>query len=133
MGDVKFDAMAKHKMEKDLNELQTLISNHFNQRMQDDQDLEDLKGRMKIFNIVIIFSISYKIHANLVIVKMQKRKEERAEQIRVRQQREKERLQQERKERERIEAEEAERKRLEEQRKQTAMEKCYNLLRYIPT
>merc|ERR1712035_270265 len=79
------------------NEIQSLIQKHFEQRTKDDSDLEELKERIE------------------------KRKEQRAEQIRIRQEREKERLQKEKEERAAREAEE-ERKRLEEdERKKSAM------------
>ena len=43
-----FDAerMAKQRMEKDLTELKTLISRHFEQRQKDDSDLEQLTARI---------------------------------------------------------------------------------------
>merc|ERR1712071_7119 len=92
-----FDAMAKVRMEKDLHELQSLISKHFEQRGKDDAELDELKGRI------------------------QTRKEERAEQMRVRQQREKERLAREKEERAQKELEEEKRKKEEEERKKQAI------------
>ena len=56
-----YEAMQRQRMEKDLQELQTLISRHFEQRKVDDSELENLESRIR------------------------KRKEERQEQIRVRQ------------------------------------------------
>merc|ERR1712198_114972 len=92
-----FDAMAKQRMEKDLHELQSLINKHFEQRSKDDAELEELK------------------------VRIQTRKEERAEQMRIRQQREKERLAREKEERAQKEAEEEKRKKEEEERKKQAI------------
>ena len=80
----------KQRLEKDLQELQSLISKHFEQRKHDDEELGDLKERIA------------------------KRKEQRAEQLRVRQEREKARLERERIVREEREAEE-ERKKLEDE------------------
>merc|ERR1712157_310670 len=62
------------RMEKDLQELQLLINKHFETRQKDDAELQELEGRIE------------------------KRKEERAEQMRVRQEREQERLQREKEE-----------------------------------
>merc|ERR1711941_195596 len=73
-------------MEKDLQELQLLINKHFETRQKDDAELQELEGRIE------------------------KRKEERAEQMRVRQEREKERLEREKEEKLRREVEEEERK-----------------------
>jgi DNA repair exonuclease SbcCD ATPase subunit len=94
---VDFDAMQKQRMEKDLHELQTLITSHFEQRKRDDEDLEQLQARIA------------------------KRKEQRAEQIRVRQTREKERLAKEKTERQEREAEEERRRTEEEERKKAAI------------
>lgn len=95
MASLGFDAMAKQRMEKDLQELQQLISKHFEQRNKDDKELEELQ------------------------VRIEKRKEERAEQLRVRMEREKERQAREKEERIRKEAEEeAKQKELEEKKKQ---------------
>merc|ERR1712203_816325 len=55
------------RMEKDLQELKTPIATHFEQRKRDDEELENLKERIE------------------------KRKAERAEQMKIRQEREKER------------------------------------------
>lgn len=94
---VDFEVLQKQRMEKDLHELQSLISTHFEQRKRDDQDLEALKERIT------------------------KRKEQRAEQIRIRQVREKERLAREKEERALREAEEERRKEEEEARKKAAI------------
>ena len=94
MASLGFDAMAKQRMEKDLQELQQLISKHFEQRNKDDKELEELQERIE------------------------KRKEERAEQLRVRMEREKERQAREKEERARKEAEEeAKQKEVEEAKK----------------
>merc|ERR1719186_613723 len=88
-----FDTLVKQRLEKDLQELQSLIAKHFEQRKNDDEELGDLQERIA------------------------KRKEQRAEQLRVRQEREKARLEKEKIAREEREAEE-ERKKLEaEERK----------------
>merc|ERR1712066_1180974 len=93
-----YEAMQRQRMEKDLQELQTLISRHFEQRKVDDSELENLESRIR------------------------KRKEERQEQIRVRQQREKERQQKEKEERARKEEEEKARQKVEEERKKQAIQ-----------
>merc|ERR1712110_5758 len=92
-----FDALQKQRMEKDLQELQLLINKHFETRQKDDAELQELEGRIE------------------------KRKEERAEQMRVRQEREKERLEREKEEKIKREAEEEMRKAEEEQRKKEAI------------
>merc|ERR1712066_1119434 len=91
------DAMQKQRMEKDLQELQTLIAKHFECRKKDDAELSELEDRIA------------------------KRKEERAEQMRIRQEREKQRMQREKEERQRKEEEEAKRKQEEEDRKKAAI------------
>lgn len=93
-----YEAMQRQRMEKDLQELQTLISRHFEQRKVDDVELESLENRIR------------------------KRKEERQEQIRVRQTREKERQQKEKEERVRREEEEKERAKIDEERKKQAIQ-----------
>lgn len=94
MAGLGFDAMAKQRMEKDLQELQQLISKHFEQRTNDDKELQELE------------------------VRIEKRKEERAEQLRVRMEREKERQAREKEERARREAEEeAKQQEIEDQKK----------------
>merc|ERR1712080_613400 len=98
MGDaVDFDALHKNRMEKDLQELQALIASHFEQRKKDDGELEELR------------------------VRIEKRKSERAEQMRIRQEREKERLAREKEERKRKEEEEEKRRVEEELRKKQAI------------
>jgi chromosome segregation ATPase len=92
-----FDALQKQRMEKDLQELQLLINKHFETRQKDDAELQELEGRIE------------------------KRKEERAEQMRVRQEREKERLEREKEEKLRREAEEEAKKLEEEERKKAAI------------
>jgi len=94
---VDFDQIHRTRMEKDLQELQALIASHFEQRKRDDEELEQLK------------------------VRIEKRKAERAEQMRIRQDREKERLQREKEERKHKEEEEEKRKKDEEERKKQAI------------
>ena len=69
---VDLEDIHRKRMEKDLTELQALINAHFEQRKKDEEELEDLRN------------------------KIEQRKSERAEQIRIRQEREKERMAQER-------------------------------------
>lgn len=102
MTEAGFEAMQKMRMEKDLQELQSLIEKHFEQRKADDQDLEGLRQRIEV------------------------RKETRAEAMRVRQQREKERLEREKQERARREEEEVQRKKEEEERKKEAIASMSN-------
>merc|ERR1712071_473378 len=85
------------RMEKDLHELQTLIAKHFECRKKDDAELSELEDRIT------------------------KRKEERAEQMRVRQEREKKRMQMEKEERQRREEEETRRKIEDEEKKKAAI------------
>merc|ERR1712039_788988 len=80
-----FEAMQRQRMEKDLQELQTLIGKHFEQRKDDDEDLGKLEARIA------------------------KRREEREKQMQIRQEREKARLQREEEE-EKRKVEEEERK-----------------------
>merc|ERR1712048_1433731 len=50
MGDgagVDFDQLHRSRMEKDLQELQSLIATHFEQRKKDDAELDELKKRME--------------------------------------------------------------------------------------
>merc|ERR1712150_19190 len=84
--------------EKDLQELQTLIGKHFEQRKDDDEDLGKLEARIA------------------------KRREEREKQMQIRQEREKARLQREKEERARKEEEEEKRKQEEEDRKKKAIQ-----------
>ena len=96
MGDaVDFDQIHRVRMEKDLQELKTLIATHFEQRKRDDEELENLK------------------------VRIDKRKAERAEQMKIRQEREKERIIKEKEER-RLKEEEEARKLVEEEEKKKA-------------
>lgn len=93
MGDaVDFDQIHRTRMEKDLQELKTLIATHFEQRKRDDEELDNLKERIE------------------------KRKSEREEQMKIRQEKEKERVQREKEERIAREQEE-ERKKIEEEEK----------------
>merc|ERR1712066_1154908 len=83
MGDaVNFDEIHRNRMEKDLQELKSLIATHFEQRKKDDEELDQLKERIE------------------------KRKAERAEQMKIRQERERERIAREKEERKRVEEEE---------------------------
>merc|ERR1711883_17359 len=92
------DQLNKNRMEKDLQELQGLIAKHFETRKTDDAELDDLQARIE------------------------KRKAERAEQLRVRQEREKERAIKEKEER-RLKEEVAEQKKKdEEERRRVAMQ-----------
>ena len=91
------DAMVKKRMEKDLQELQTLISKHFEQRKVDDKELSELETRI------------------------QTRKEERARQIQIRQDREVARMKREKEERAAKEEEERKKKEEEEERKKKAI------------
>merc|ERR1712020_295883 len=85
-------------MEKDLQELQTLIGAHFEQRKKDDAELGELEKRIET------------------------RKEERAEQMRVRQERERLRAEREKEERRLKEEEEERRKKEDEERRKAAMQ-----------
>jgi len=89
---VDFDQIHRVRMEKDLQELKTLIATHFEQRKRDDEELDQLKSRIE------------------------KRKAERTEQMKIRQEREKERVQREKEER-KAKEEEEERKKIEEEEK----------------
>jgi hypothetical protein len=92
-----FDAISKQRMEKDLQELQLLINKHFETRKKDDEELKDLE------------------------VRIETRKAERQEQMRVRQEREKERLQREKEEKARREQEEEAKRKEDEERKKAAI------------
>ncbi|KAG9331001.1 hypothetical protein JZ751_021278 [Albula glossodonta] len=83
---VDFDDIHRKRMEKDLNELQTLIEAHFESRKKEEEELIGLKDRIE------------------------KRRSERAEQQRIRSEREKERQKRLEEERARKEEEEAKRK-----------------------
>jgi len=93
-----FDALQKQRMEKDLSELQALIATHFEKRKKDDEELKSLEDRIET------------------------RKAERAEQIRVRQERELKRAEMEKEERKAKEEEEERKKAEEEQRRKAAMQ-----------
>ncbi|XP_051736883.1 troponin T type 2a (cardiac) isoform X2 [Ctenopharyngodon idella] len=80
---VDFDDIHRKRMEKDLNELQTLIEAHFESRKKEEEELISLKDRIE------------------------KRRSERAEQHRIRSEREKERQKRVEEERARKEEEEA--------------------------
>uniref|UniRef100_A0AAY4CMA4 Troponin T type 2a (cardiac) n=1 Tax=Denticeps clupeoides TaxID=299321 RepID=A0AAY4CMA4_9TELE len=80
---VDFDDIHRKRMEKDLNELQTLIEDHFENRKKEEEELIGLKDRIE------------------------KRRSERAEQQRIRSEREKERQKRLEEERARKEEEEA--------------------------
>ncbi|XP_026872315.1 troponin T type 2a (cardiac) isoform X2 [Electrophorus electricus] len=83
---VDFDDIHRKRMEKDLNELQTLIEAHFESRKKEEEELISLKDRIE------------------------KRRSERAEQQRIRNEREKERQKRLEEERTRKEEEEAKRR-----------------------
>merc|ERR1712184_89882 len=93
-----FDALQKNRMEKDLQELQGLIAQHFEKRKKDDVELKELEDRIE------------------------KRKAERAEQMRIRQEREKERAEREKEERRLKEEEEERKKKEDEERRKVAMQ-----------
>merc|ERR1712209_272857 len=84
-------------MEKDLQELQVLIACLFEQRKRDDEELDQLK------------------------VRIEKRKQHREEQMKIRQEREKARIKKEKEERKAREEEEA-RRLAEEERKKKAIQ-----------
>ncbi|XP_036386676.1 troponin T, cardiac muscle isoforms [Megalops cyprinoides] len=83
---VDFDDIHRKRMEKDLNELQTLIEAHFESRKKEEEELLNLKDRIE------------------------KRRSERAEQLRIRTEREKERQTRLAEEKARKEEEEAKKK-----------------------
>ena len=94
---VDFDQIHRTRMEKDLQELQSLIASHFEQRKKDDAELDELKVRITA------------------------RKAERQEQIEIRKKREKERVQREKEERLKKEEEEEKRRQEEEEKKLKAI------------
>merc|ERR1711941_94036 len=98
MGMADFDALQKNRMEKDLQELQGLIAQHFEKRKKDDIELKELEDRIE------------------------KRKAERAEQMRIRQEREKERAEREKEERKAKEEAEERKKKEDEERRKIAMQ-----------
>merc|ERR1712187_553327 len=97
MATATFDALTKQRLEKDLAELQQMISKHFDQRKKDDEELDDLTKRIE------------------------KRKAERAEQQRIRAEREKVRMQREKEERQAKEDAEERRKQEEEEKKKACI------------
>nr|CAX48985.1 smooth muscle-type troponin T [Botryllus schlosseri] len=94
---VEFDEISRKRHQKDLEELQALIAKHFDQRRAEEEELEVLR------------------------LKLEKRKEERAERNRLRQQKEKERLAREREERKLKEQEEEKKRQEEEEKKRKAI------------
>eukprot|EP00070_Physeter_catodon_P037159 XP_028344053.1 troponin T, cardiac muscle isoform X2 [Physeter catodon] len=104
---VDFDDIHRKRMEKDLNELQTLIEAHFENRKKEEEELVSLKDRIE------------------------KRRAERAEQQRVRAEREKERQARLAEERARREEEENRRKAEDEARKKKALSNMMHFGGYI--
>lgn len=88
----------KKRLDKDLQELKRMIETHFQQRKKDEEELSELKDRIE------------------------KRKQMREEQLRLRGEREKQRMEAERVERERKVAEEAARKAAEDLKKKESMQ-----------
>ncbi|XP_042781591.1 troponin T, cardiac muscle isoform X3 [Panthera tigris] len=104
---VDFDDIHRKRMEKDLNELQTLIEAHFENRKKEEEELISLKDRIE------------------------KRRAERAEQQRIRNEREKERQARLAEERARREEEENRRKAEDEARKKKALSNMMHFGGYI--
>uniref|UniRef100_A0A8D2HHZ5 Troponin T, cardiac muscle n=1 Tax=Urocitellus parryii TaxID=9999 RepID=A0A8D2HHZ5_UROPR len=104
---VDFDDIHRKRMEKDLNELQTLIEAHFENRKKEEEELVSLKDRIE------------------------KRRAERAEQQRIRSEREKERQTRLAEERARREEEESRRKAEDEARKKKALSNMMHFGGYI--
>ncbi|XP_048212602.1 troponin T, cardiac muscle [Perognathus longimembris pacificus] len=104
---VDFDDIHRKRMEKDLNELQTLIDAHFENRKKEEEELISLKDRIE------------------------KRRAERAEQQRIRSEREKERQNRLAEERARREEEENRRKAEDEARKKKALSNMMHFGGYI--
>ncbi|XP_043341957.1 troponin T, cardiac muscle isoform X1 [Cervus canadensis] len=104
---VDFDDIHRKRMEKDLNELQTLIEAHFENRKKEEEELVSLKDRIE------------------------KRRAERAEQQRIRTEREKERQTRLAEERARREEEESRRKAEDEARKKKALSNLMHFGGYI--
>jgi len=98
MADQGFAAMAKIRLEKDLQELQALIDKHFKQRKADDVELKELSDKIEV------------------------RKAERAKAMELRQKRDQERLMREKEEKLRREEEEKLKKQEEEERKREALQ-----------
>lgn len=105
---VDFDDIHRKRMEKDLNELQTLIEAHFENRKKEEEELISLKDRIE------------------------KRRAERAEQQRIRNEREKERQNRLAEERARREEEEENRRKAEDEaRKKKALSNMMHFGGYI--
>uniref|UniRef100_A0A2K6GDY4 Troponin T, cardiac muscle n=1 Tax=Propithecus coquereli TaxID=379532 RepID=A0A2K6GDY4_PROCO len=104
---VDFDDIHRKRMEKDLNELQTLIEAHFENRKKEEEELISLKDRIE------------------------RRRAERAEQQRIRSEREKERQNRLAEERARREEEENRRKAEDEARKKKALSNMMHFGGYI--
>ncbi|XP_060034506.1 troponin T, cardiac muscle isoform X3 [Erinaceus europaeus] len=104
---VDFDDIHRKRMEKDLNELQTLIEAHFENRKKEEEELLSLKDRIE------------------------KRRAERAEQQRIRNEREKERQTRLAEERARREEEENRKKAEDEARKKKALSNMMHFGGYI--
>ncbi|XP_024605402.1 troponin T, cardiac muscle isoform X2 [Neophocaena asiaeorientalis asiaeorientalis] len=104
---VDFDDIHRKRMEKDLNELQTLIEAHFENRKKEEQELVSLKDRIE------------------------ERRAERAEQQRIRAQRDRERQSRLAEERARREEEESRRKAEDEARKKKALSNMMHFGGYI--
>ncbi|XP_066095127.1 troponin T, cardiac muscle isoform X4 [Saccopteryx bilineata] len=104
---VDFDDIHRKRMEKDLNELQTLIEAHFENRKKEEEELVSLKDRIE------------------------KRRAERAEQQRIRSEREKERQNRLAEERARREEEESRRRAEDEARKKKALSNMMHFGGYI--
>ncbi|XP_055000572.1 troponin T, cardiac muscle [Sorex araneus] len=104
---VDFDDIHRKRMEKDLNELQTLIEAHFENRKKEEEELLSLKDRIE------------------------KRRAERAEQQRIRNEREKERQARLAEERARREEEDNRRKAEDEARKKKALSNMMHFGGYI--
>ncbi|XP_045392160.1 troponin T, cardiac muscle isoform X8 [Lemur catta] len=104
---VDFDDIHRKRMEKDLNELQTLIEAHFENRKKEEEELVSLKDRIE------------------------RRRAERAEQQRIRSERERERQNRLAEERARREEEENRRKAEDEARKKKALSNMMHFGGYI--
>ncbi|XP_027699224.1 troponin T, cardiac muscle isoform X1 [Vombatus ursinus] len=104
---VDFDDIHRKRMEKDLNELQTLIEAHFENRKKEEEELISLKDRIE------------------------NRRAERAEQQRIRSEREKERQNRLAEEKARREEEENRRKAEDEARKKKALSNMMHFGGYI--
>nr|XP_045008134.1 troponin T, cardiac muscle isoform X2 [Jaculus jaculus]XP_045008135.1 troponin T, cardiac muscle isoform X2 [Jaculus jaculus] len=104
---VDFDDIHRKRMEKDLNELQTLIEAHFENRKKEEEELISLKDRIE------------------------KRRAERAEQQRIRSEREKERQNRLAEEKARREEEENRKKAEDEARKKKALSNMMHFGGYI--